>query len=162
LALGKKEVWLFGIIAIIGGFALFLGDYFHLLPVIEPLGQSSFIYWIYSSTSILILCFLENLSVEELRKALAKSQNELMLRKQSEELLALQNKKLIEITFLQTHQVRRPVASVLGLISLVKMDNPNDPINFEVISKLEIVSKELDAIIQEIVKSTTEIESIRC
>jgi hypothetical protein len=160
LTLGKREIWFFGIIATLGGFALVWADYVHRIPVNEALGQSPLIYWIYNTTCILLLCFLENLSVEELRKALSKSQKEVELRKRSEELLKLKNEKLLEIAFLQSHLVRRPVASVLGLIGLIKADNPNDPVNLEMIPKLEIAAKELDTVIHEIVQKTAEIESL--
>lgn len=159
LTLGKKEIWLFGIVATLGGLVLTLADYFQQLPVKEPLGLSSFIYWIYVTAAIFLLCFLENLSVEELRQALAKSRKELLIREKTERLLEEKNRKLTEIAFLQSHQVRRPVASLLGLLSLLKFDNPNDPVNVEVIPKIEIVAKELDEVIREVVRKTDEIES---
>jgi signal transduction histidine kinase len=160
LTLGRKEIWLFGIIATLGGLVLTLADYFHQLPVKEALGQSPLIYWIYNTTAILMLCFFENLSVEELRKALDKSQTELIMRKESEKLLEEKNKKLTEIAFLQSHQVRRPVATLLGLVSILKLDTPGDPINIEMIPKIEIVTKELDAVIREIINKTADIESL--
>jgi len=72
--------------------------------------------------------------------------------------LRIQNKKLLEIAFLQSHQVRRPVASLLGLISLFNFNNPNDPLNSEVLLRLKIATNELDNIIAEIVKKTNEIK----
>jgi len=160
LTLGKKEIWFFGIIAVAGGFALVLADYFFLLPTNEPLGQSSLMYWIYTSASILLLCFLENISVEELRITLGQLQQELMLRKKGEELLTIKNEKLVEIAFLQSHVVRKPLANVLGLINLVNLDNPSDPTNLEIIPKIGIAAKELDAVIAQIVKNTIEVEKI--
>jgi hypothetical protein len=160
LTLGKKEIWFFGTIATLGGLGLVLANYFHQLPLNEPLGQSPLIFWIYNTTSIFLLCFLENLSVENLRKALDKSEKELRLRKKSEELLKIKNEKLIEIAFLQSHMVRRPVASVLGLISIINTDHPGDPINSEIIPKLKIAANELDTVIHDIVRNTLEVESI--
>lgn len=81
-------------------------------------------------------------------------------RKKAEALLKLQKEKLIEIAFLQSHIVRRPIANVLGLISLINFNNPNESDNLEVIPKLEIAAEELDAIIHEIVQNTKEVESI--
>lgn len=160
LTLGKKEIWFFGIAAIVGGFILALADYFQFLPTYEPIGHSPLIYWVYTTTSILLLCFLENISVEELRKALNESQKELELRKKSEALLKAKNEKMVEIAFLQSHIVRRPVANVLGLINLVNFNKPDDPVNLEVIPKIETAAKELDAIIDQIVRNTNEIENI--
>lgn len=78
----------------------------------------------------------------------------------AEEKLKIKNKKLIEICFLQSHQVRRPVATIQGLISLFNFNNLNDPINSEVILKLEISAKEFDGVIHEIVQKTNELNSI--
>lgn len=47
----------------------------------------------------------------------------------ADEKLKIQNEKLYEIAFLQSHQVRVPVAHILGLYSLFKFDTPYDPIN---------------------------------
>jgi hypothetical protein len=160
LTLGKKEIWLFGVIATLGGLGLTMADYFQLLPITEPLGQSSLVYWIYNVTAIFLLCFLENLSVEELRQALVRSNEEVNLRKKSEEILIDKNKKLTEIAFLQSHMVRRPVASVLGLANLINYENPADPINLEIIPRLQTAAKELDAVIVKVVKNTHEIEAV--
>jgi signal transduction histidine kinase len=103
---------------------------------------------------------MEILSVEELRKALAKSQRELAMREKSEKMLEMKNKKLTEIAFLQSHQVRRPVATLLGLMRLLKLDDPADPINMEIIPKIETVTKELDTVIHDIVIKTAEAETM--
>lgn len=73
----------------------------------------------------------------------------------SVERLKFQNEKLTEIAFLQSHQVRRPIASILGLISLFKFDNPGDPLNSELLSRVKTSAMELDNVIHEIVKKTT-------
>ena len=79
-------------------------------------------------------------------------------RKNAEEEQSAYIKKLSEIAFLQSHQVRSPIASLLGLINLFNFDKPSDPINSEVLSRVEIVAKKLDEVIQEIVKKTSSIE----
>lgn len=79
-------------------------------------------------------------------------------RKLAENQLKFQNEKLLEISFLQSHMVRRPVSSILGLIHLMNFDNPSDPTNLEVIPNLQKATKELDDIIHEIVKNTNEIK----
>ncbi len=78
----------------------------------------------------------------------------------TDEKLKFQNEKLFEIAFLQSHQVRRPVANLLGLIGLFNFSNPNDPINSEVLSRLKVATNELDNVIAEIVKKTDEIKRI--
>nr|WP_294936931.1 response regulator [uncultured Flavobacterium sp.] len=75
-----------------------------------------------------------------------------------DEKLKAQNEKLMEIAFLQSHQIRRPVADILGLISMFNIDNPSDSENLEILSRLERTALDLDTIIREIVKKTSEIE----
>jgi DNA-binding NtrC family response regulator len=68
-----------------------------------------------------------------------------------------QHQKLLEIAFLQAHQVRRPIATIQGLISLFDLNDPGEPVNAEIVSKLRIAVKEFDDIIREIVRKTNEI-----
>ncbi|ESU29670.1 hypothetical protein FLJC2902T_01430 [Flavobacterium limnosediminis JC2902] len=158
LTMGKKEIWIFGIIASLGGLLLVVAEHFNLLSRKEPLGLTPIIHWIFTITSIFLLCFLENLSVEKLRKALLKSQEELELRKKSEEALKQKNEKLTEIAQFQSHMVRGPVASIQGLISLINFDDPNDAINSEIIPNLKSATEELDVVIRQIVQKTNEID----
>jgi signal transduction histidine kinase len=82
-------------------------------------------------------------------------------RKRAEDMLKLKNEKLIEIAFLQSHIVRRPIANILGIIYLINQENPGDPINLELIPSLGLASKELDGLINQIVQLTKEIENIQ-
>ncbi len=83
---------------------------------------------------------------------------DITFQKEMTEKLKIQNKKLYEIAFLQSHQVRGPISSILGLISLFNYDNPNDPINTVVIENLKKTTVAFDEIIYEIVQKTSEIE----
>lgn len=78
----------------------------------------------------------------------------------SDEKLKAQNNKLFEIAFLQSHQVRAPVAHILGLISLFKKDNLSDPINKDIIKMLETSAIELDQVIHKITERTNEIKDM--
>jgi GAF domain-containing protein len=71
--------------------------------------------------------------------------------------LETQNEKLREIAFLQSHQVRVPIANVLGLFQLFNFSNPADPVNSEIMSKLKVTADTLDTVIREIVNNTSEI-----
>ena len=72
-----------------------------------------------------------------------------------------QGEKVIEIAFLQSHQVRKPIANILGLINLFNVDNPLDPVNLEVILGVKIAATELDNIIHQIVKKIEEIKKLK-
>lgn len=78
-------------------------------------------------------------------------------KKIAEEKITLQNQKLLEISNLQSHQIRRPVSNILGLIQMFNTDNPADNSNLEILEKLEIAAKDLDNIIREIVVKTENI-----
>jgi PAS domain S-box-containing protein len=65
-----------------------------------------------------------------------------------------QNQTLREIAFLQSHRVRRPLANILGLISVFNRKNMSDPFNHLVLEKLLFSTQELDEIIRSIVDKT--------
>jgi len=74
-----------------------------------------------------------------------------------DEELKVQNEKLREIALMQSHVVRVPIAHIMGLFSLFKFDNPQDPVNAEILSMLKAAADSFDIIIHEIVKKTEEI-----
>ncbi len=78
-------------------------------------------------------------------------------RKKTEALLLEQNKRLSEVSFLQSHQVRKPIAHILGLINLLNVEDATDPANAEVIAKIKEVTNNFDTIIHEIVQKTNQI-----
>jgi len=72
-------------------------------------------------------------------------------RVQQETTLKMQDEKLKEIALIQSHEFRKPVASILGLLSLIRLDGRiND---MEELPMLEKSAKELDGKIRQIVAS---------
>jgi PAS domain S-box-containing protein len=69
-----------------------------------------------------------------------------------------QNEKLKEIAWIQSHKVRGPVASILGLISLVDLKSIQDNNNLEVLNNLKTATEALDEIIKEVVAQTKDID----
>lgn len=63
--------------------------------------------------------------------------------------------KLHEITWIQAHEVRRPLSNILGLVSLLEADHCN-PENTVLIQKLMDQAKELDQVIIKTAKSTNQ------
>jgi len=61
-----------------------------------------------------------------------------------------QNQRLKEIAWIQSHKVRAPVASILGLVQLFNKQQPEDPINIEVLQGVTEAANTLDAVIKEI------------
>lgn len=63
------------------------------------------------------------------------------------EALQERNRQLEEIAWLNAHEVRRPVASILGLMNLLDKENLANPQNKEIIPLLEKMVQELDVVI---------------
>ncbi|MBS1586537.1 MAG: PAS domain S-box protein [Bacteroidetes bacterium] len=66
-----------------------------------------------------------------------------------------QNEVLKEIAWLQSHKVRGPVASILGLAQLFNYSDPSDPMNQEILEGIKFASTGLDNIIREVVDKTS-------
>jgi PAS domain S-box-containing protein len=277
LTIGRKEIILFGVIVSSCTLCLIIANHFNLLFVKEPIKNSDFVNWVYSTTFIFLLCFVEYMSLGRLNKALSEAKAEIALRKKSEEkyrlifesfqdvyyqtdldgkiliitpsvkyhtgyeveeiieknvnefyvnpnereyflnelklrgsvlnyeldlkikngkiinviisckilydengtpkniegtihditqrknaenIIKLKNEKLTEVAFLQSHIVRRPIANILGVLHLINKNNPTDPINSELLPKLEEISKDLDDVIKQIVQKTKEIDDM--
>jgi DNA-binding NtrC family response regulator len=77
-----------------------------------------------------------------------------------DEELKTQYDKLLKIAFLQSHQVRVPIANILGLFNLFNFEDPSDPGNGQVLHMLKLVAESLDKTIHKIVKNTSEIKNI--
>lgn len=61
-----------------------------------------------------------------------------------------QNEKLTEIAWIQSHEVRRPVANILGLTELFDRENTDAIYNLEILDKIKNTATDLDAIIRKI------------
>jgi CHASE3 domain sensor protein len=81
--------------------------------------------------------------------------------KESLDEIEKQYEALREIAEIQSHQVRAPVATILGLINLFNFKNPADPNNQDILQKLKTSTEAFDKVIEEIVKMTNEISALR-
>jgi PAS domain S-box-containing protein len=70
-------------------------------------------------------------------------------RKQAEELLNEQNQRLLEFAHLTSHQLRQPLARILGLVNLFNFQNLFDPFNSTIIKHLLTSAQKLDEVIHE-------------
>lgn len=71
-----------------------------------------------------------------------------------EKALIDQNNRLKHIATLSSHDLRRPVASMLGLINIIDKENFSNPANKEIIEHLFAVSTDIDTVIRQIVDNT--------
>jgi len=65
-----------------------------------------------------------------------------------------QNERLRNIASLSSHELRRPVATMLGLINIIDRENFNNPENLEIIDHLLVTGNEIDDVIHLIVNKT--------
>lgn len=70
----------------------------------------------------------------------------------------MQNHKFKEIAWIQSHKVRSPVATILGLTQFINKENPADPENIILIEGIEDAAKVLDEVIHSIVLLTDELQ----
>lgn len=61
-----------------------------------------------------------------------------------------QKRKLKEIAWVQSHRMRSPVATILGMSDLFNYENPADPMNAEVLSHIKELTHKLDDMIREV------------
>ncbi|MFD1255403.1 PAS domain S-box protein [Mucilaginibacter terrae] len=76
-------------------------------------------------------------------------------RKEKEDRIKQQNKTLQEIAWLSSHEVRRPVASILGLVYLAK-DIETTADKEEIMEMINLCAKELDGIVHRISERVNE------
>lgn len=69
-----------------------------------------------------------------------------------------QNRMLMEIAAIQSHKIRGPVATILGLVQLFNFDDTLDPTNEEIIKGVAIAAEDLDTAIKDIVQKTNKIK----
>jgi len=81
---------------------------------------------------------------------IALNSTDITTRKRQEEQISTQNDALTRIAIIQSHELRRPVASLLGLMDLMKLEH----IDFGYFNIMEITVNELDEKIRSIVKDS--------
>ncbi len=75
-------------------------------------------------------------------------------RKETENKIKEQVEKLEKVAWIQSHEVRKPLANILGLLNLIKKEK--DPAqSSELIDHMDASCKELDAVIKKVVETST-------
>jgi light-regulated signal transduction histidine kinase (bacteriophytochrome) len=71
------------------------------------------------------------------------------------------NKKLKEISWLQSHVIRAPLAKIMGLVSLLEDEIVHTLSNeqFEILQLIQKSSNELDEVIKQITDKTADLKS---
>jgi len=83
---------------------------------------------------------------------------DITLLKERELRIIEQNEKLKQIAQINSHELRKPVASILGVMQLVNEEAIKDELNITIFGHLKTLTKELDEIIRRIIDNTHEAE----
>jgi PAS domain S-box-containing protein len=62
-----------------------------------------------------------------------------------------QNAKLKQINWFQSHELRKPVANILGLAALINIERLSEPENVQLLQYLQVSAMELDKVIKKII-----------
>lgn len=83
--------------------------------------------------------------------------SDLTERKKYEKEIEVQNEKLKKIAFIQSHQVRQPLANILGILSLINTSGMSDDDKY-MMKLLNMSSQQLDKVVRNIVMEAQQIE----
>jgi PAS domain S-box-containing protein len=84
--------------------------------------------------------------------------NDITERKKMEDKMTWQVMKLEKYAFVTSHQLRRPIATILGLVNIFDYENLDSEFNIEVLEKFKIAAQEMDAVTRETVELLVEDE----
>ncbi len=82
-----------------------------------------------------------------------KKYNELLSKEKANHLayIEAQSNTLTDIAHIQSHDIRGPVSTLLGLVKVFNFDDATDPDNKEVIAGIAVVTERLDQIVRDVV-----------
>ena len=70
------------------------------------------------------------------------------------QMIERQNVQLREIAWIQSHEVRSPLATILGLVELINTEKPQDALNLELLTSVKEAAYKLDLVIKKITART--------
>ncbi|MET3607470.1 PAS domain S-box-containing protein [Mucilaginibacter rubeus] len=79
--------------------------------------------------------------------------------KKTEDNIREQNHRLQTIANISSHELRKPVATILGLVNLFDNEDLQNPLNKEIIGHIDTTSQQLDGVIHSIVERTAYIKA---
>ncbi len=90
-----------------------------------------------------------------------KKYNELLSKEKERHLqhIEAQSNVLTDIAYTQSHEIRGPVSTLLGLVEIFNYDDPADPENKEVLEGIASVTKRLDKIVTEVVNKENDVHN---
>ncbi len=112
--------------------------------------------WAYQLKKYNEIHFIQTIQMAELHKEADLS----IMRKKSAEALEKQNEKLKEISWMQSHVIRAPLARIMGLIPLINDLKENNIELDKMLNYLIVSANELDEVIGDITDKTKVVDNI--
>ncbi len=112
--------------------------------------------WAYQLKKYNEIHYIQTMQMAELQKEAQLS----IMRKKSAEVLEKQNEKLKEISWMQSHVVRAPLARIMGLIPLINDLKENNIELDKMLNYLIVSANELDDVIGDITDKTKVVDNI--
>ncbi len=113
--------------------------------------------WAYQLKKYNEIHFIQTIQMAELQKEAHLS----IMRKKSAEALEKQNERLKEISWMQSHVIRAPLARIMGLIPLINDLKENNIELDKMLNYLIVSANELDEVIGDITDKTKVVDSIQ-
>lgn len=153
----RKQHILWTVLHIIIGFTLMYAEFLYpqSIQVHYPDRGSRFTDMTITYSISLIFVYLITIHLRknyEKEKRIAKKRAELMQIKST--LIGKQNEQLKKIAWIQSHEVRNHVATIMGLSEMLDPKKAEDPENKKAIEGIKYASEKLDKVIREINKLT--------
>lgn len=83
---------------------------------------------------------------------------DITLHKETELQIKKQVETLKEVAWIQSHEVRKPLANILGLLNLLKKGRVTEPQTAEIIGHMETSCQQLDTVIKKVVEKSAAVE----
>jgi hypothetical protein len=112
--------------------------------------------WAYQLKKYNEIHFIQTMQMAELQKQAQLS----IMRKKNAEVLEKQNERLKEISWMQSHVVRAPLARIMGLIPLINDLKENNIELDKMLNYLIVSANELDDVIGDITDKTKVVDNI--
>jgi PAS domain S-box-containing protein len=138
---------------------IFPPDKAHILKSInEALADPEVTYWseeyryLKADNTIAFICdqgyIIRNSDYKAVR--MVGAMHDITQSKEKEQQILRQNERLMEVALINSHELRRPVATILGLVELFDKTSIRDQENREIIEHLETTAAELDGVVRRI------------
>lgn len=109
--------------------------------------KESFLY----IAGIVILIVVIMVVVRKFMHSLKSNQQLATEKKKHLQRIKAQSTVLMDIAYIQSHEVRGPLSTIMGLVELFNYEDPADPGNVELLEGIATVARRLDKIITEVV-----------